>query len=158
MKPGLKTPAAVVAALSTKEGKKAIDTALHAQSKAIDLGFTILKIGLFSLAVYITYKKVFNSFVKAKEDKSQPASNITIAGAKQRAENLYRAMNGVGANFDKTIANLRGLNYNGFIRVFNEFGERRGYDLKKQNLTEWIFDQFNEAQIKQLRFAANNSF
>lgn len=67
-------------------------------------------------------------------------------------------MYGPGDNFNKVATNLKGLNYNGYVRVYNAFGERRGMDLKKQNLEEWLYDNFTESEIKQLKFLTNNAF
>ena len=149
---------AITAVLATPEGQKALSNASHASSKAIDLTFTILKIGIFCLAGYIIYNKVVNGFSKRKEDSNYRPSNITSQGAAIRAENLFRAMYGLGDNFNKVATNLKGLNLNGYIRVYNAFGERRGMDLKKQNLEEWLYDNFSESEIKQLKFLTNNAF
>ncbi|MFC4817621.1 MULTISPECIES: hypothetical protein [unclassified Flavobacterium] len=149
---------AITAVLATPEGQKALSNATHASSKAIDLAFTVLKVGIFCLGGYLIYNKFINGFDTKKEDSNYRPSNITTQGAAIRAENLYRAMYGPGDNFNKVATNLKGLNYNGYIRVYNAFGERRGMDLKKQNLEEWLFDNFTESEIKQLKFLTNNAF
>lgn len=158
MKEALGNPAIIAAALSTEAGQKAINKGVDATGKAVSLGFTILKVGIFFLAGYVVYKKVFPHFKKVKEDSRYHPANVTETGARQRAENLFTAMQGIGADFNKTSSNLKGLNHNGFIRVYNEFGERRGADFKKQNLTEWIYDQFSKSEITELKFITNNAF
>lgn len=142
---------ALVTVLASEEGRKAT-------SKAIDLTFTIIKVGIFSLGGYLVYRKFFPAFNKMVENPNFRPSNVTQQGAEARAENLFRAMVGFGSNFDKVAANLRGLNYNGFARVYNAFGERRGMDVKKQNLIEWLYDQFSASEIKELKFITNNAF
>lgn len=149
---------AITAVLATPEGRQAVSNATHTATKAVDLFFTVLKVGIFCLGGYIIYRKVVPSFDKKYEKSNYRPSNITTQGAAIRAENLYRAMYGPGDNFNKVATNLKGLNYNGYIRVYNAFGERRGLDFKKQNLEEWFYDQFTESEIKQLKFLTNNSF
>lgn len=142
---------ALATVLATPEGRQAA-------TKTIDLVFTVIKVGLLGLTGYIVYKKIFNSFNKMVENPNFKPANVTIQGAEARAENLYRAMVGPGSNFDKVASNLRGLNYNGFARVYNSFGERRGADMRKQNLIEWLYDQFDSSEIKELKFITNNAF
>ena len=110
------------------------------------------------MAGYIIYRKITGAFSKVSEDSNYRPANVTTVSAKQRAENIFNAIYGVKNDFNKVSQNLSGLNHNGFIRVYNEFGSRRGADLKKLNLTEWIYDQFNTTQIAQLKFITNNSF
>jgi hypothetical protein len=163
MKKGLGNPAAV-ALLSTPQGQKVIEKTSHATGRAIDIGITIFKVGLLSLVAYIAYRKITGAFSKIKEDSNYRPANISIVSAKQRAENLFKAMYGVGANFEKVKANLtipnQKLNYNGYLRIYNEFGSRRGSDFKKLTLTEWLIDQFGSDNTKmaQLKFLTNNVF
>lgn len=156
MKKALGNPA--LAVLSTEAGQKALNNSVNASGEAMKLGFTLLKIGIFGVAAYLLYNKFTNSFVKAKEDKRQPVANVTSGGAEVRATNLFKAMVGIGANYNKVYTNLKGLNYNGYVRVFNAFGNRRGNDFEKLNLTEWLHNQFNESDLQRLRFATNNAF
>ena len=149
---------AIAAVLATPEGQKALANTSNAGSKAIDLFFSVLKVGIFGLGAYIIYNKFVNGFDKRKENSNYRPSNITAQGAAIRAENLFRAMYGPGDNFNKVATNLKGLNYNSYVRVYNAFGERRGMDLKKQNLEEWLYDNFTESEIKQLKFLTNNAF
>lgn len=155
MKNGLSNPALL--ALSTPQGQQALANVGKVQSKAIDLGFSILKIGLVCLGGYLVYRKITNAFQKRSQNNGYRPANISVAMAKVRAENLYKAMFGVANDFNAIIQNLSGLNFNGYNRVYNEFGERRGADLKKQNLTEWLYDQCNATQLAQLKFMTNNA-
>jgi hypothetical protein len=155
MKQGLSNP--VLLALATPQGQKALANVSQVQSKAIDLGFSILKISLFCLGGYLVYRKITNAFRSRKENGNYRPANISEAMAKVRAENLFKAMFGASHDFNAMLKNLSGLNYNGYTRVFNAFGERRGADLKKQNLTQWIYDQCNATELAQLKFATNNA-
>jgi hypothetical protein len=155
MKNGLSNPALL--ALSTPQGQQAMANASKVQSKAIDLGFSILKIGLFALGGYLVYRKIVSAFQKRKEDNNYRPANVSLEMAKVRADNLFKAMYGVSNDFSAMLKNLSGVNYNGYTRIFNAFGERRGADLKKQNLTQWIYDQSNETELAQLKFITNNA-
>ncbi|WP_395077740.1 hypothetical protein [Flavobacterium sp.] len=155
MKNGLSNPALL--ALSTPQGQQALANVSKVQSKAIDLGFSILKIGLLCLGGYLVYRKITNAFKKRGQNNQYQPANISVGLAKIRAENLYKAMFGVANDFNAIMQNLSGLNYNGYNRVFNEFGERRGADFKKQNLTEWLYDQCSATQLAQLKFMTNNA-
>lgn len=158
MKQGLSNPALIAAVLQTPQGQKALADSAQATVRALNFGFTILKIGFISLAGYIIYRKITGAFSKISEDRNYRPANVSVISAKQRAENIFKAVYGAANDFNKVSQNLSGLNHNGFIRVYNEFGSRRGLDFKKLNLTEWLYDQFNETQIAQLKFITNNAF
>jgi hypothetical protein len=155
MENGLSNPALI--ALSTPEGRQAVANASKVQSKAIDLGFSILKVGLLALGGYLVYRKIAYSFQKRKEDNNYRPANVSHEMAKVRADNLFKAMYGVSNDFNAILKNLSGVNYNGYTRIFNAFGERRGADFKKQNLTQWIYDQCNQTELAQLKFITNNA-
>lgn len=150
MKQGLKNPA-IAAFAASPEGQKTI-------AKTANLGFTILKVVLVAGTLTFVYFKVFKGFKKIQEDVRYKPSNISVTQAKARAEAIYTAMLGAGANYRTVENNLTGLNHNGFIRLFNEFGERRSATLTKMNLVEWLQDQFNEADIAKLRFLIKGFF
>ncbi|MBA0884923.1 hypothetical protein [Flavobacterium undicola] len=150
MEKGLKNPA-FVAYASSPQGQKTIE-------KTADLGFTIFKIGLIGGVALFAYFKIFKGFKKIQEDKRYKPSNINTTQAKARSEAIYTALLGAGANYNTVENNLTGLNHNGFIRLFNEFGERRSATLVKMNLVEWLQDQFNEADIAKLRFLIKGFF
>lgn len=144
MEKGSKNPA-LVAYASSPQGQKTIE-------KTANLGFTIFKIGLIAGVITFAYYKIFKGFKSIQEDKRYKPSNINATQAKARSEAIYTALLGAGANYKTVENNLTGLNHNGFVRLFNEFGERRSSTLTKMNLVEWLQDQFNEADIAKLRF------
>lgn len=150
MKQGLKNPA-LIAYANSEQGQKTI-------AKGTDLGFLLLKIGLIGGIGIFAYYKIFKGFKKIQEDKGHEPSNISILQAKARAEAIYTAMLGFGANYATVETNLTGLNHNGFIRLYNEFGERRSTTLTKMNLVEWLQDQFKEESISKLRFLIQGFF
>jgi hypothetical protein len=122
------------------------------------IGMTVLKVALLGGIFAIAYYKIFKGFQQIKEDKRYKPSNINVTQAKARAEAIYTALLGFGANYKTVENNLTGLNHNGFIMVYNEFGERRSATLVKMNLVEWLQDQFNETDIAKLRFLIKGFF
>jgi hypothetical protein len=150
MEQGLKNPA-LVAYASSEQGQKTI-------SKGTDLGFLLLKITLIGGLGFFAYYKIFMGFKKLQEDTRYKPRNISQTKAKARAEAIYTAMIGFGANYVTVEKNLTGLNHNGFIRLYNEFGKRRGATLANMNLVEWLQDQFKEDDISRLRFLIQGFF
>lgn len=130
------------------------------QSKQIlsPIGFTVLKIALIGGILTLAYFKIFKGFQQIQDDKRYKPSNINVTQAKARSEAIYTALLGFGANYNTVENNLTGLNHNGFIKVYNEFGERRSSTLVKMNLVEWLQDQFNETEIAKLRFLIKGFF
>jgi hypothetical protein len=150
MKQGLKNPA-IAAFASSPKGQEAI-------AKTTNLGITVLKIGLVLGALTVVYYKIFKGFSKVKEDANYKPSNISVTQAKARAEAIYTALLGTAKNYNTVEKNLTGLNHNGFVRLYNEFGERRSALLTNMNLVEWLQDQFNEDDIAKLRFLIKGFF
>ncbi len=142
----LGNPLAIVA------GAKVIEKSSEAIPFLIKLG-AVLGVG------YYAYSKYTNRFVKRKENSSFPASNISMAQAQSRADAIYGSIGLVSNNFDNAARQISGLNYNGFIRLFNAFGHRKGTlfggDL---NLEQWAYNQFTAYQVQQLSFLLGGAF
>lgn len=153
---GLSNPAAL-ALLSSPEGQKMLANAQGAQSKLMARAFLGFEILLIAGGLVFAYHKIFG-FTKWNENKNYQPSNISTAQAKARADAIFSALYGVGANYSTVEHNLTGLNHNSFIRIYNEFGERRGATFVKKNLIEWLQDQFNEDKLTQLRFLIKGFF
>lgn len=150
MKQGLKNPA-IAAFASSPKGQEAI-------AKTANLGITVLKVGLILGVLAVAYYKIFKGFSNLKEDVLYKPSNISVTQAKARAEAIYTALLGTAKNYTTVEKNLTGLNHNGFVRLYNEFGERRSALLTNMNLVEWLQDQFNEDDIAKLRFLIKGFF
>lgn len=157
-KKGLSNPAVVATVLSSPEGQKAIARSQQNTQRGINAGVTVLKFLVLGGLVAVLYFKVFKGFSKLQEDVRYKPSNVNVTEAKARAEAIYTALLGFGANYKTVENNLTGLNHNGFIRVYNEFGERRSATLVKMNLVEWLQDQFKEDDIAKLRFLIKGFF
>lgn len=109
--------------------------------------------------VYVVYRAITNRFVKIKEVSAYPQANVSFAQAKLRADAIYSSIDWFSNDLQNVANQLQGLNYNGFVRVYNAFGERRGTLLAgKLNLIEWLQNQFNREQIQELSFLLNGAF
>lgn len=156
----LSNPAAV-AAIANSDSVKNVTEGQKEVVKATASVIPFLLKTTFVLGVgYYAYRKWTNRFVPAQEASYYPAANITQSQAQTKADTIYGAMKGMGNGFQIVAANIAGLNYNGWIRVYNAFGNRQGVIpfSSKMNLTEWFSDQFNEEELAQLRFLVPNVF
>lgn len=157
-KRGLRNPAVIASVLTSPEGQKVIAKSQQTAEKTMSAGFTFLKVLLVGGIVAVIYFKFLKGFSKLKEDTRYKPSNISVTEAKAKADAIYTALMGFGANYTAVENNLTGLNHNAFIRVYNEFGERRSATLSKMNLVEWLQDQFKADDITKLRFLIKGFF
>ncbi|MBB1193557.1 hypothetical protein DNC80_07725 [Flavobacterium sp. SOK18b] len=133
-------------------GVKVIEKSAEAIPFLIKL-FTVIGVGYFGYRIYS------NRFVKRKENTSYPQSNVSYAQAKSRADAIYGSIGMFTNDFENVARQLTGLNYNGFVRVYNAFGHKRGTLLAGDlNLEEWCFNQFTSYQIQQLSFLLGGAF
>lgn len=133
-------------------------------AKALDkttevIPFVLKTLFILGMAGFIIYK-IKNKFRPLSENNAYPNANVTHGTAKTKADAIFSAMTGFGANVDLVANNIAGLNYNGFVRVFNAFGDKQGAIpfSDKMNMVEWFYDQFNEAELTKLRFLVPNIF
>ncbi|WP_300568425.1 hypothetical protein [Flavobacterium sp.] len=161
---GLHNPAVLTAVASTPQGQKAIASTLENANAGVTATASIVK-GVLKTAVfvgigYFTYRKIFGGFSPLKENKRDKPSNISTGMAKNKAEAIYSAMYGVGNGFKSVKQNLMGVNPNGFVRIHNAFGLRKGINplSKKMTLIEWFGDQFSQNELMELRFIIPNFF
>lgn len=164
MKKGLKNPAVISAVASSPQGQKAIGDALNNANETIATTRSIAK-NLFWLTVivgtgYVGYKVFVNRFSAMSYDLRYRPATISSTVAKAKADAIYKAMYGIGNGFNIVVQNLKGLSRNDFIKVYNEFGGRKGIDdvFQKMNLIEWFTDQFNSGELLRLRLLVPNSF
>lgn len=138
---GLGNPA-VLALASSPAGQKAVSGAIDTTLKVAKITAIVAVVGIGGYIAYRVYK---NRFVSMATNPNYPAANISDDVAKAKAEALYNAMYGWGANLEVVLDTLSGLNYNGYSKVFNAFGKRKSATLSEMTLTEWINDQFTSA-------------
>lgn len=160
-KKGLGNPAAAALVASSPAAAKAVD-------KATEVVPFVLKTAFVGILIYTLYRVVVPKFKKMEEIPAYGAANVTYAQAAAKAQSLYDAMYGFGNGFENVKEALRvgngGLNYNGYVRVYNAFGQREPFshipvlNPRKMTLTEWINDQFNDEEKAELRFIVNGFF
>lgn len=150
---GIGNPAltTAVASLATT---KAGDDAIKSTGKVVRW---VLIGGVLVAVAAVGYKIYQARFVKMLQNINYPKPTISASVARIKADNLYNAMHGFGANLSTVKAQLLGLNYNDFVMVYNAFGRRetalQGVNpinllnvfrigIKGMTLTEWLLDQF----------------
>ena len=119
----------------------------------------LIKTGVILGLGYFFYYKYTNRFIKRKEISNYPTANVSLAQAKSRADAIYSSIGWISNDFENVASQLTGLNYNGFVRVYNAFGHRTGTLLAGDlTLEEWIYNQFSKDQIQQLSFLLGGAF
>lgn len=131
-------------------------------SKGTDLAVWLLKGAIIFGIGYYAYGKFTNRFISKKEVSNFPKANVSTDQAKSRADAIYneRSFFGIGEQqFTVTAQNLAGLNYNGFIRVYNAFGHRPSYTFSgDMDLIAFLQDQFTSDHLTQLSTLLNGAF
>ena len=143
--------------------KTALKGALEAQTEIVKQTASIIPFLVKTVVVcgigWYAYHKFINRFISLKEKSNYPDSNVTDAEAKTRADAIYGSIGWFSNSFDAVANNLTGLNYNGFIRVYNAFGEHYGTLLGGNlNLIEWLKNQFSDNELAQLSALQNGVF
>lgn len=159
-KKGLGNPAAMAAMADpmekaiSKTTARADATVQAATNIATDLIPFVVKSLLIGGAVWYGYRLYAKRFVKMATNPNYAAANVSDGQAAARASAMYEAMYGIGANKEMMGEALQGLNYNGWVKVYNAFGNKKGANIlgDSMNLVEWIADQFNEDDLTELRF------
>jgi hypothetical protein len=160
---GLRNPA-VTAVATSEAGEKAIAKAERTQQAAADVAVKVLpwliKIVVVGTIGYVAYRLYTDRFKKASYNNNWPDANVTDAQAQAKADAIYNAMYGYGANAQVVAEQLIGLNYNGWIKVYNAFGKRQPWNpiADEMTLVEWFADQFDEEDMILIRSALPNVF
>lgn len=149
--------------MKPKQSKLGNPLAVVAGAKAIEQASTalpfLIKLGALIAVGVVGYKLYTNRFKSLKENNSYAPANVSYAQAKGKADSIYGSIALFSNDFDNVSKQLSGLNYNGFIRVYNEFGQKKGTLLGGDlNLIEWIENQFTSYQKQQLSFLLGGAF
>lgn len=113
---------------------------------------------------YYVYYRFTNRFVSLKENKNYPPANVTESQAKAKANAIISAKtlfaeSDFGSQYQATADALAGLNYNGFVRVYNAFGHQTGTLFSGDlNLIEYLHDQFSAYELQYLSALQNGAF
>lgn len=147
---------------SSKEGLRGIEdldprvTVIKETASVIPF---IIKTGIICGIGFFIYKSYTNRFVKFKENNNYPVANITLAQAESRANTIDQSVGTFSGDFDAIANAISGLNYNGFVRVYNAFGNRKSTFLgSEMNLIEWLRDQLDDYQFSQISLLLNGAF
>lgn len=131
-------------------------------SKGADLAVWVLKGAIILGIGNWAYGKYTNRFKAKREVSNFPVANVSTDQAKSRADAIYneRSFFGIGdQQFNVTAQNLAGLNYNGFIRVYNAFGHKTSYTFSgDMDLIGFLQDQFTNDHLTQLSTLLNGAF
>ena len=139
---------------------KLFEKAEQKSNETKNIAVNIFKIGLLFSVTFVGYKMFVNRFTNQSFDSNFKPATISKSNAKSRAEAIYKAMYGFGNGFRIVLENLKGLSKNDYIKVYNEFGARKGQNdvFNRMDLNEWIIDQFNETELLRLRLLISNQF
>lgn len=160
---GLRNPA-LVAAASSPAGQGAITNATETQRKLADTGISLIPFMVKTIIVvggiWYAARLYTKRFIKLGINPNLPKANVTNGQAQMKADALFEAMYGIGANHQKVAEQLAGINYNAWVLVYNAFGNRKGVGGLGEglNLVEWLTDQFDTEQLNELRFLVNGVF
>ncbi len=159
----LKNPA-VIAAASSPAGQSVLrqnsEVATAAAKEGLSIVSLIVKTALVFGAGWFILNKFKKSFEKVGHNPNLPPANISDGQASAKANAMYQAMVGFGADKEIVATQLAGLNYNGWVKVYNAFGNRKGSNPlgDAMNLVEWLNDQFDAEDLADLRFVLNGVF
>jgi hypothetical protein len=157
-----KGPRATGAASSPARGLAAIEistpqTEIIKQTASV-IPF-VIKLALLLGVGYLIVNKYNNRFKSLKYNSSYPDANITSAQAETRASAIYSSIGWFSNSFESVSQNLAGLNYNGFVKLYNAFGHHTGTLLGGDlDLIGWIKDQFSDDEVAQLRNLLGGQF
>lgn len=149
-------------ASSTRTLKGAIEVNVP-QSKALDAAISVVPFVLKTVFIFgvgwLAIRMYKNRFTAMKYRSDLPVSNITDGQAKARASAIGGSINLFDNSFENVVNNIRGLNYNGFVKLYNAFGHQTGSLFSGElDLIEWVNNQFTDSQIQQLRFLMGGQF
>lgn len=119
----------------------------------------LIKFAVLGGVAYFAYRSYTNRFVKRQEDASLPNANVSYAQAQSRANAIYSSIGWFSNDFANVSRQISGLNYNGFIRVYNAFGHKKGTLLGGDlDLEQWCANQFTAYEVQQLSFLLGGAF
>ena len=130
-----------------------------AEKSAEAIPFIIKTVVIVGGAIYLIHRYT-NRFVKWDEKPGLPKANVTFEQADARADAIYNALDWeIFDDFDTVKANIQNLNYNGFVRVYNAFGNRAGnFVTGRKTMMEFLNDQLDSEELQELRFLMGGAF
>lgn len=113
----------------------------------------LFKVGIGCVIVYNVAGSFKKRFQSLSEVSGYQTANISIGAAKVKADIIHQAMRGFGNGFTVVRENIAGLNYNGWVRLYNAFGNRPdNIPLSEdKTLSEWFQSEFSNNELSELR-------
>lgn len=119
----------------------------------------LLKFGFIIGTLWFVWYKYNNRFQQLKYNSSYPKSNITDTDAETRASTIYNSISLFDNSFEAVKDAIAGLNYNGFVKLYNAFGHHTGTIFGGElDLIGWCKNQFSDDQILKLKFLLGGQF
>lgn len=119
----------------------------------------VLKIAIVTAIGAIVYYKITTRFVEKKEISKYGPANITMAQADAAASNIVASVGLFSTDYQMVASSLAGLNYNGFIRVYNAFGHRTGAASGvKRDMISWLYSVYSDYEMEQLSSINGGAF
>ncbi|MBC7748123.1 MAG: hypothetical protein H7Z76_06030 [Methylotenera sp.] len=120
----------------------------------------LIKLSAVIAVVVVGYRMYTNRFIKIREINSYGAANVSFAQAIAKADSIAKSKGVFTTDFDNVATQIAQLNYNGFVRVYNAFGNRTGTYITGTdlNLIEWFYNQFNDHEVSQLSLLLGGAF
>jgi len=153
-KRGLKNPAAAVAVLDNPGVQKTLEAKAEITKQAASVIPFLVKTAVVVTVAYFAFGAFSKRFKSLPYNISAADPSISEGQAQTRANALYEAMRGPGSNFNTVIQNLSGLNYNGWVRLYNAFGKRETAIpfTDPMTLEEFLLSEFSGSDLAQIRF------
>lgn len=145
---------------SSREQLAGAGTSLVVAQAASSVLPFLLKTAVYAGVAYYFYNKFADRFEPMPEVPQYGAANITLAQAEVRANAIEKTIPWFGEPDMLEIARqMSGLNYNGFVRLYNAWGKRRGTLLGGNlNLIEWFGQQLSAENFQYLGALQNHVF
>ena len=132
---------------------------------AINVGLILFGVAIVSTAGALYYNLYWkNRFRKMEYDPNQKPATISAGLAKSKADILFRAMHGIGANYNNVYNALKGMGHNNYVAIYNAFGKRTpatSFSFGNKNdmdLSQWLVDQFSGSELAALRAQVGSGF
>lgn len=165
----LKGVATTVAATSVgkylENHPEAIEAAGRKAKTAVNVGLVLISFTVISIGGALFYNLYWkNRFRKMDYDPNQKPATISAGLAKSKADMIYRALHGIGANYNTVYNALRGMGHNNYVAIYNAFGKRTpatSFSMGNKNdmdLSQWLQDQFSGDKLAALRAQVGSAF
>lgn len=115
---------------------------------------------LFVLGLVAVGLSLYNNrFVEWSLRGDLKPANISDAEAQARAATIHNSVGFVYDSFDSVYQALSGLNYNGFVKVYNAFGRRSLTGIGDgDTMVDFIISHYSNEEILQLKMLLNGAF